>query len=212
MKILIVDDHFVLRQGLKQILADGLDPVQFGEAGNCGEAIEQMSKRHWDILVLDINLPGRSGLEVLHEAREHYPRLPVLVLSSAPEEQLAVRVLKSGASGYLNKQAAPEELVQAVRKLSSGGRYVSARLAEKLAADLARSEREPHERLSDREFQVMQLLAAWRSLKEIADELSLSVKTISTFRGRILAKLKLENNVELAHYAREKDLLEIIRP
>ena len=211
MKILLVDDHTVLRQGLKQILADSLVRAQFGEAGNCGEALEQLSKKPWDVLVLDINLPGRSGLEILREVRDYYPRLPVLVLSSAPEEQLATRVLKSGASGYLNKQTAPEELVQAVRKIYSGGRYVSARLAEKLAADLASSEKEPHEQLSNREFQVMQLLAAGGSLKDIADQLSLSAKTISTFRGRILKKLRIENNVELAHYAREKGLLEIHR-
>src|SRR5688572_15077699 len=208
MKILIVDDHIVLRQGLKQVLSDGLEKAEFGEAGNTGEALDQLAKKRWDILVLDINLPGRSGLEVLHESRERFPKLPVLVLSSAPEEQLAVRVLKAGASGYLNKQTAPEELVEAVRKLSAGGRYIGPRLAERLAAELARSEKVPHEQLSDREFQVMQLLAAGQSLKEIADELSLSVKTISTFRGRILSKLKLDNNVELAHYAREHGLLD----
>jgi len=208
MKILIVDDHIVLRQGLKQVLSDGLEKAEFGEAGNTGEALDQLAKKRWDILVLDINLPGRSGLEVLHESRERFPKLPVLVLSSAPEEQLAVRVLKAGASGYLNKQTAPEELVEAVRKLSAGGRYIGPRLAERLAAELARSEKVPHEQLSDREFQVMQLLAAGQSLKEIADELSLSVKTISTFRGRILSKLKLDNNVALAHYASEHGLLD----
>lgn len=208
MKILLVDDHTVLRQGLKQILADGLDKVEFGDAGNTGEALEKLAAKRWDAVVLDINLPGRSGLEVLREARARYPRLPVLVLSSAPEEQLGVRVLKAGASGYLNKQTAPTELVEAVRKLLSGGRYIGPRLAEKLAADLARTERWPHEQLSDREFQVMQKLADGQSLKEIADELSLSAKTISTFRGRILTKLKLDNNVELAHYAREHGLLQ----
>jgi two-component system, NarL family, invasion response regulator UvrY len=207
MKILIVDDHTVLRQGLKQILADGFEKVEFGEAGNTGQALDQLAARRWDVLVLDINLPGRSGLDVLREAKVHHPKLPILVLSSAPEEQLAVRVLKAGASGYLNKQTAPDDLVEAVRKLISGGRYISARLAEKLAADLARSEKPAHEQLSDREFQVMQGLAAGESLKEIADKLSLSTKTISTFRGRILTKLKLENNVELAHYAREHGLL-----
>ena len=208
MKILLVDDHTVLRQGLKQILADGLENVEFGDASNTGEALEKLGAKRWDAVVLDINLPGRSGLEVLREARTRYPRLPVLVLSSAPEEQLGVRVLKAGASGYLNKQTAPTELVEALRKLLAGGRYIGPRLAEKLAAELARSEGQPHEQLSDREFQVMQKLAAGESLKEIADELSLSAKTISTFRGRILTKLKLENNVALAHYAREHGLLQ----
>jgi len=207
MKILLIDDHAVLREGLKQILADGFEKVQFGEAGNTGEAFDQLASGQWDVVVLDINLPGRNGLEVLRDARSRHPKLPILVLSSAPEEQLGVRVLKAGASGYLNKQTAPEELVQAVRKLCSGGRYIGPRLAEKLASDLAHSEKPPHEQLSDREFQVMQMLAAGESLKEIADTLSLSVKTISTFRGRILAKLKLENNVGLAHYAREHNLL-----
>jgi len=207
-KILLVDDHTVLRQGLKQILADGLENVEFGDASNTGEALEKLGAKRWDAVVLDINLPGRSGLEVLREARTRYPRLPVLVLSSAPEEQLGVRVLKAGASGYLNKQTAPTELVEALRKLLAGGRYIGPRLAEKLAAELARSEGQPHEQLSDREFQVMQKLAAGESLKEIADELSLSAKTISTFRGRILTKLKLENNVALAHYAREHGLLQ----
>ncbi len=209
MKILIADDHFVLRQGLKQILADGFKKVEFGEAGNTQETLDKLATKNWDILILDISMPGRSGLEVLRDAREHYPRLSILVLSSAPEDQLAVRVLKAGAAGYLNKQAAPDQLVEAVRKVVAGGRYVSTHLAEKLAAELGRAEKPAHEMLSDREFQVMQMLSAGQSLKEIADELSLSVKTISTFRGRILEKLKLENNVELAHYAREHRLLDL---
>ena len=208
MKILIADDHVVLRQGLKQILADGFKNIEFGEAGNTQQTLDQLASGNWDVLILDISMPGRSGLEVLRDARDHYPRLPILVLSSAPEEQLAIRVLKAGAAGYLNKQTAPEGLVEAVRKLVSGGRYVSTRLAEKLAAELGRAEKAAHESLSDREFQVMQMLSAGQSLKEIADELSLSVKTISTFRGRILEKLKLQNNVELAHYAREHRLLD----
>jgi two-component system, NarL family, invasion response regulator UvrY len=164
-------------------------------------------RKQWDILVLDISMPGRSGLDVLREARQRWPKLPILVLSSAPEEQLAIRVLKAGAAGYMNKQAAPEDLVEAVRKILSGGRYVSPRLAERLAGEIGRPNRPPHEQLSDREFQVMQMLADGKSLKEISDALSLSVKTISTFRGRILAKLSLSNNVQLAHYARDNGLL-----
>ncbi len=208
MNILLADDHIVLRQGLKQILSDGFEKLEFGEAGTTQETLDQLEKKNWDALVLDINMPGRNGLEVLREAREHYPKLPILVLSSAPEEQMAIRVLKAGAAGYLNKQVAPEELVEALRKLLAGGRYVSPRLAESLAGEVSRLSRPPHEQLSDREFQVMQLLAAGKSLKEISDVLSLSVKTISTFRGRVLLKLKLNNNVELAHYARENGLLE----
>ena len=208
MKILIADDHTLLRQGLKQILADEFQNVEFGEAGTSQQTIDLLATQRWDVLLLDINMPGRNGLEVLHETRDQYPALAVLVLSSAPEEQLAVRVLKAGAAGYLNKQAAPEELVEAIKKVHSGGRYVGARLGEKLAAELSRSHPRPQEQLSDREFQVMQQLAGGKSLKEIADDLSLSVKTISTFRGRILEKLKLQNNVELAHFAREHGLME----
>jgi two-component system, NarL family, invasion response regulator UvrY len=207
MRILIADDHAILREGLKQILTDGIDRVEFGEAANTQQTLDQLDK-DWDVVLLDINMPGRSGMEVLRDAREHHPRLPILVLSSAPEDQLAVRVLKSGAWGYLNKQTAPEKLVEAVRKLASGGRYISPSLAEKLAADLARPAGRPHEQLSDREFQVFRMLAVGRSLKEIGDALSLNVKTISTFRGRILTKLGLQNNVELAHYAREQGLID----
>ena len=166
-----------------------------------------MHKKKWDVLVLDINLPGRSGLEVLREARQHLPNLPVLVLSSTPEDQLGLRVLKAGAAGYLNKQTALEELVQAVRKVLAGGKYVSTKLADKLVAEVGRSEKAPHEQLSDREFQVMQMIAAGQSIKEIAAELSLSAKTISTFRGRVIEKLNVQNNVELAHYARTHGLI-----
>jgi two-component system, NarL family, invasion response regulator UvrY len=207
MKILLADDHSILRQGLKQILADGFETAEFGDAATTQQTLDQLAKKEWDILVLDINMPGRSGLEVLREVRAHYPRLPVLVLSSAPEDQLGIRVLKAGAAGYLNKQAAPEQLVEAIRKVITGGRYISGRLAERLATEIARPNRPPHEQLSDREFQVMQMLGAGKSLKEISDELSLSVKTISTFRGRILQKLRLSSNVDLAHYARDNGLL-----
>jgi DNA-binding NarL/FixJ family response regulator len=144
---------------------------------------------------------------VLRDARQHYPKLPVLVLSSTPEDQLGLRVLKAGAAGYLSKQTALEQLVQAVRKVLAGGKYISAQLAEQLVAEVGRSEKAPHQQLSDREFQVMQMIASGRSLKEIAAELSLSVKTISTFRGRIIEKLNVQNNVELAHYARTQGLL-----
>ena len=207
MRILIADDHAVLRKGLKQILSDEFPRTEFGEAGSTQQTLDLLHKNKWDVLVLDINMPGRSGLEVLREARQHLPNVPVLVLSSTPEDQLALRVLKAGAAGYLNKQTALEELVQAVRKVLAGGKYVSIKLADKLVAEVGRSEKAPHEQLSDREFQVMQMIAAGRSLKEIAAELSLSAKTISTFRGRVIEKLNVQNNVELAHYARTHDLI-----
>ena len=203
MKILIADDHAVLRKGLVQILAEEYPAAQFGEAATTPETLACLSQHPWDLLVLDIFMPGRTGLEVLHDVRDHYPNLPVLVLSSAPEEQLAVRVLKAGASGYLNKQAAPEHLALAVRKVLAGGKYVSATLAESLAAGLSQDSRPPHETLSDREFEVMRLLLAGRSLKEIAAELSLSPKTVSTFHTRLWEKLRVRSDVELVRYAQE---------
>lgn len=203
MKILIADDHAVLRKGLLQILSEEYSDAQFGEAATTAETLACLSQHPWDLLVLDIFMPGRTGLEVLHDARVQYPNLPVLVLSSAPEEQLAVRVLKAGASGYLNKQAAPEHLAMAVRRVMAGGKYVSATLAESLASGLSQTDRPPHEKLSDREFEVMQLLLAGRSLKEIASELSLSPKTISTFNIRLREKLRVRSDVELVRYAQE---------
>ena len=205
-RILIADDHAVLREGLKQILAEEFSEAEFGEAGTTQETLSCLRERSWSVLVLDVFMPGRNGLEVLQEVRQNFPRLPVLVLSSAPEEQLALRVLKAGATGYLNKQAAPEDLVRAVKKILAGGRYVSAALAERLAAEVGRTSQLPHETLSDREFQVMQLLVAGKSIKEIATGLSLSPKTISTFHMRILQKLRLRNDVELTHYATEHGL------
>ncbi|HWW00811.1 MAG TPA: response regulator transcription factor [Candidatus Acidoferrum sp.] len=208
MRILIADDHALLREGLRQILAEAFPDAEFGGAGTTSETLACLARRRWDILVLDVFMPGRSGLEVLHEVRQNHPKLPVLVLSSAPEEQLALRVLKDGARGYLNKQTAPQDLVQAVRKILAGGKYVTDTLAEKLVTEVGRAGRLPHERLSDREFQVMQLLLAGRSLKEVAGELSLSVKTIRTFHTRLLKKLALKNDVQLVHYALEHRLVE----
>ena len=201
MKILIADDHAVLRKGLRQILAEALPDAEIDEAGTTSDALEQLSRQSWDVLVLDIFMPGRTGLEVLHEVRQQQPKLPVLVLSSAPEEQLAVRVLKAGASGYLNKQAAPEALVKALRKILAGGRYVSDALAERLAVEIVRKDRRGTDALSDREFTVLRLIVAGRSIKEIADELSLSVKTVSTYHTRIWEKLGVHSDVDLVHYA-----------
>jgi two-component system, NarL family, invasion response regulator UvrY len=209
MKILITDDHAVLRRGLKQILEDGLGKLQFGEAANASEAVEAVAREHWDLVVLDITMPGRSGLEALKEIKSIKPNMRVLVLSVHSEDQFAVRVLRAGASGFLNKDSAPEELVKAVRKVVSGGRYVSSTLAEKLAVQLDRPADElPHQKLSDREFQVLRMIGSGKTVSAIAEELALSVKTVSTYRARILEKMKLNTNAEITRYAFENKLVE----
>jgi len=209
MRILLADDHTVVRHGLKQILAEEFKKAVFGEARNAHEALDLVWKENWDIAILDITMPGRSGLEVLREIKKSKPRLPVLVLSMHPENQFAVRVLKRGASGYMTKESASAELVGAVRKVLAGGRYVSNSLAEKLATYLANDNQKPaQELLSDREFQVLRLIASGKIVSEIARELSLSVKTISTYRTRILEKMGLRNNAELMHYAMQHQLVE----
>jgi DNA-binding NarL/FixJ family response regulator len=209
MKILLADDHAVVRHGLKQILADQFKRAIFGEARNAHEALDLVWKEHWDVVVLDITMPGRSGLEVLREIKKSKPRVPVLVLSMHPENQFAVRVLKRGASGYMTKESAADELVGAIKKVLAGGRYVSTSLGEKLATYLAAdTPKAPQEMLSDREFQVLRLIASGKIVSEIARELSLSVKTISTYRTRILEKMRLRNNAELMHYAMRHQLVE----
>ena len=201
-RILIVDDHTVVRRGLKQILSEESDMSVVGEAHNAQEMLTLVRKQPCDVIVADISMPGRSGLDVLKELKQDRPKLPVLVLSMHPEDQYAVRALKLGASGYMTKESAPEELVKAIRKVVSGGRYVSPSLAEKLALDLAvDTDRSPHETLSEREHQVFSMIARGKTVKEIADELALSVKTISTYRTRILEKMAMKNNAELIHYA-----------
>ncbi len=199
----------MVRHGLKQILAEELKRADFGEARNAQEALHLIWKGNWDVVVLDITMPGRSGLEVLREIKKSHPKLPVLVLSMHPESQFALRVLKRGASGYMTKESAPEELVGAIKKVLAGGRYVSASLAEKLATYVSsESQQPPQELLSDREFQVLRLIASGKIVSEIAAELSLSVKTISTYRTRILEKMGLRNNAELMHYAMQHQLVE----
>lgn len=199
----------MVRHGLKQILADDFKRAVFGEARNAQEALDLVWKENWDIAILDITMPGRSGLDVLREIKKSKPRLPVLVLSMHPENQFAVRVLKRGASGYMTKESAPVELVGAVKKVMAGGRYVSTSLAEKLATYLSSDSQKPaQELLSDREFQVLRLIASGKIVSEIARELSLSVKTISTYRSRILEKMGLRNNAELMHYAMQHQLVE----
>ncbi|MEO6568193.1 MAG: response regulator transcription factor [Opitutaceae bacterium] len=208
-RILLTDDHAILRQGLKQILADGIPDATFGEAGDSPAALALLHKGAWDILILDINMPGRNGFEVLDDVRRYFPLLPILVLSSTPEDQLGLRAIRSGAAGFLNKQTAPEQLVGAVRSVLAGGQFISATLAQKIVADLRRGTASVgHEALSDRELQVFKLTVGGKSLKEIAAELSLSAKTISTFRGRIFQKLGVKNDVELARYAQEHGFLQ----
>src|ERR1700736_1199355 len=206
MRILIVDDHAMVREGLKRILLDEFKDASFGEAGNATEALEQIWKKPWELVLLDVSMHGRSGLDVLKEIRASASRVPVLVLSAHPEEQYAVRVLKAGAAGYLTKESASQELCRAVRKVSSGGKYITTTLAEQLAAEVQSSDRPAHEALSNREYQVMLLIAAGKAPKEIGDELSLSVKTVGTYRTRILEKLNLRNNAELMRYVLEREL------
>jgi DNA-binding NarL/FixJ family response regulator len=200
-RILIVDDHPVLRKGVKQILERELERVNCGEAANADEALHQVAAEHWDIVILDISIPGRGGLEVLKDLKTSQPRLPVLIISAHPEDQYGRRVLKAGASGYLHKESAPEELVKAVRKVLTGGRYLSSALAEKLALDLnAPSVEFPHERLSDREFEVLRMIGLGNSISQIAEELGLEITTVSTYRTRILYKMGLSTTAELIHY------------
>lgn len=209
MKVLITDDHAVLRRGLKQILEDGFGRIQFGDAANASEAVALVAREHWDLVVLDITMPGRSGLDALKEIKTLKPNMRVLVLSVHSEDQFAVRVLKAGASGFLNKDSAPEELVKAVRKVLGGGRYVSTSLAEKLAMKLDKpGDQLPHQSLSDREFQVLRMIGSGKTVSEIAQELSLSVKTVSTYRARILEKMNLHTNAELTRYSFEHKLVE----
>lgn len=209
MRILITDDHAVVRQGLKQILAAEFKKAEFGEAGNAHESVKQVADGKWDVVILDVTMPGRSGLEALKDIKQLRPKLPVLMLSMHPEDQFAVRMLKAGASGYMTKESAPEELVGAVRKVISGGRYVSPALAEKMASYLSIDvQTPPHERLSDREFLVLRMIASGKTVGVIAKDLSLSVKTISTYRTRILEKTGMANNAELTHYAIQNQLVE----
>ena len=201
-QILIVDDHAILRRGLKEILEREFRDVSIGGAGTAQQALTQLDSEKWDLVILDITMPGRSGVDVLRNLKALRPKLPVLVLSMHPEDQYGKRVLKAGASGYMNKESAPEELIKAVRKLLSGGRYVSPTLAETLAVDLGRDDDTPaHERLSDREFEVLRKMASGKTVGQIAQELHLSVPTVSTYRARILEKMGMSTNAELIRYA-----------
>jgi DNA-binding NarL/FixJ family response regulator len=209
MKILIADDHEVVRQGVRQILREGFETVTFGEAISAAELLGQARKQKWDLVLLDISMPGRSGLEALVELKQQQPKLPVLVLSMFSEQEYAVRALRAGAAGYLTKKSLGRELVEAVKKVLAGGRFITPTLAELLAADLGRQETGPlHEKLSDREYEVMKLIAAAKSVKEIAGELSLGEKTVFTYRARLLEKLGLKSDVEVARYALQHGLVD----
>jgi len=209
LKILIADDHAIVREGLKQILAEPADMVVAGEATNGQEVLELVREKDFDLVLLDLAMPEKDGLDTLKELKLEKPNLPVLVLSIYPEEQYAVRVLRAGASGYLTKESAPDELIAAIRKVSRKGKYVSQSLGEKLASYLTADPDKPaHELLSDREYRVMLMIASGKTVTEIAEAIFLSVKTISTYRVRALRKMGMKNNAEFAYYAIKHGLLE----
>ncbi len=202
LRILVADDHPIIRRGLRQTIAETSDMVVADEANNGWEVLSKVRATQYDVVLLDISLPGSSGVNIVRQLKNERPRLPVLILSIHPEEQYAVRALRAGASGYLTKESAPDELIAAIRKVSMNGKYVSSSLAERLASDLERGDEQlPHKTLSDREYQVICMIALGKTVTEIAKELSLSVKTISTHRSRILRKMKMKNNAELTYYA-----------
>jgi len=208
-KICVVDDHAVVREGLKRIISENPGMAVTAEAGDGHEALKVIKEEPCDVVLLDITMPSKSGLDILKQLHTEDPKLPVLVLSMHAEDQYAVRVLRAGAAGYLTKESAPAKLVQAIRKVVRGGKYVSSTLAEKLVYDLdGDSSKAPHEVLSDREYQVLCMIASGKTVTEIGEELALSVKTISTYRVRILEKLNMKNNAELTRYAIKEGLVD----
>ena len=207
-RILIADDHPIVREGYKKILSDTTDMIAADEAENGQEVLDCIRKKQYDLILLDISMPGRSGLETLKDLKNEKPKLPVLILSIYPEEQYAVRAFRAGASGYLTKASAPNELIAAIRKITQGGRYISPSMAERLTYYFDVDAAKPlHEMLSDREYQVMLMIASGKTVSEIADELCLSVKTISTYRTHIIDKMKLKNNAEITLYAIQNKLV-----
>ena len=207
-KILITDDHAVVRRGLRQIVGETSDIVIADEAENATQLLDLLPRQTYGVLVLDINLPGRSGFDILKQIKILCPKLPVLIHSMHSEDAFAVRLLKAGAAGYITKESAPEELIKAIRKVYAGGRYVSAALGEKLALGLGEdTSKAPHEALSDREYQILYLIASGKMSKDIARELSLSVKTVSTYRARVLEKMNLKTNADLTRYALQNQLV-----
>jgi len=208
-RLLIADDHAIFREGLKHILEEHPDIIVADEAKNGQEVLDNIWKREYDMVLLDIGMPGMPAIEVLKKVKNDKPRLPILVLSMYPEEQYAVRVIKAGASGYLTKESAPEELITAIRKITAGRKYITSSVAEKLAAEVEPDAARPaHHTLSDREFEVFRLIASGKTVTQVADALFLSVKTISTYRSRILEKMKMKTNAELMHYALKHHMIE----
>lgn len=208
-KVLIADDHAIVREGLKQILADTKDIIVAGDAENGNDAIKLTRKTGCDVLLLDISMPDRSGIEILKQLKNEFPKLAVLMLSMHREDQYAIRSLKAGAAGYLNKQSAPAELVNAIRQVAAGKKYISPALAQELANQINDDREIPlHETLSDREYQTLTMIASGKTVSDIATELALSVKTISMYRSRLLQKMKLRHNAELTHYAIKNHLVE----
>jgi two-component system, NarL family, invasion response regulator UvrY len=206
-RVLVVDDHPVVRRGIAQILEDERDMECCGTAESGPEAFACLREHPADVVLLDLTLPGESGFDVLKRLKEKYPKLPVLILSIHPEDQYALWLLKAGASGYLTKESVPEVLLGAIRKVMAGGRYISSNLAELLAAKRIEGSAPPHERLSDREFQILTRIAQGKALTEIASELFLSPKTVSTYRQRILEKMEMKSNADLTRYMIEQNLL-----
>jgi len=208
-RVLIADDHSILRGGLKELLLRHLEDVVCGEAENAQQVLYQVQRQPWDVLILDITMPGRSGLGILSDLMLLQPKLPVLVLSAHPEDQYAKRALKAGARGYVKKESAPEELIQAVRKLLAGGRFVSATLAEQFARDLDEGgDRPSHERLSAREFEILVMVGSGKTVSQIAEELHLSATTVSTYRARLLEKMNMASTAELMRYAFRNHLVD----
>jgi two-component system invasion response regulator UvrY len=208
-KIIIADDHPIVRAGMKQIISEAADMSVVDEAGDGRQLLHKIREENFDVVILDITMPHIDGLDVLKQLKIEKPKLPIIILSIHPESQYALRVLKAGAAGYVTKTSAPEELIGAIRKVHRGGKYISPSIAEKLAFQLeADFEVMPHEALSDREYQVLCMLASGKTVTEIADELALSVKTVSTYRSRILEKMNMKNNAELIHYAVQNKLVD----
>jgi len=208
-KTLIADDHLVVREGLKQILSATDDIVVKYEASNGREALSEAMKHNYDVVILDITMPGGNVLDIIKQLKISKPDQKILILTMHPEEQYAIRVLKAGASGYLTKDKASDELIRAIRKVSAGGKYVSSELAEKLAFVIGVDhERPPHELLSDREYQVLCMIASGKTVSQVADELALSVKTVSVYRSRILSKMNMKTNAELIYYAVKNELVD----
>ena len=208
-RILLADDHAVVRRGISQILSDNEDMTVVGEAANAGELMRLLRSHECDVLVLDISMPGKNGIEALKTIKKEWPRLQVLMLSMHPEDQMAVRAIRAGASGYLTKNSSPERVVDAVRRLAAGKKYITEELAEALADALdLDGDQAPHDLLSDREFQTLQLIASGKTLNEIAESLCISPKTVSVYRARLLEKMRLKNNAELTHYALKSGLIE----